>query len=130
MSIHVLAFYLLTETTALESVEAFEKYIHDQLVRGDVSIDRCGVIKAYDSGLVYLHSALQRMKRDELQDCKMKLATLFGIRNPLPNSTAEWSNTAEAAGLRCGSILIIVGGHGGRGELSIERESYAWCVFF
>jgi len=109
MHVYVLAFYLLTEGTALQSVEAFERFIHDQLVRGDVSVQRCGVIKAFDRGLVYLSSALQRMKRDELRECKLKLAQPFGMLNPQGGSTAEWSNAAEAASLQCGSILIIRG---------------------
>ena len=88
-----------------------------------LSEETCGIIKVYTSyGFQYMHA-------DELKDVEKRAKRLFNQVNPPAGSVAEWSYNVEAAGLQCGVLFILRGGHAGRGELTINANAFRRVSF-
>ena len=72
---------------------------------------------------------VHKLTANELDAALKVLMELFDQRSPLPNTVAEWSTNAAAAGHHVGLVYVARGGHSGRGELSMSVQRHIHGIF-
>lgn len=101
----------------------FREFILNLIVRKTtVCVTTCGVVLDFTgTGTIYSPDCVTNLYGDEYRAALLVLQEAFSTANPAPGTLAEWSVAAGAAGLRGGRIYNVIGGHTGRGELTIQR---------